>query len=341
MWTATRVPVGVVIVGGVDRLLRALSGRGAAGRRELVADGVTRVQLDRALAQGRVHRVSRDVYALDPACPAALAAAAHGVLSHASAAQHWMLEQVGAPGSVHVTVPRGARRQVRRGVTLHWVDLPSRDLVGGVTGVERTVLDCARSMGFPDALAVADSALRRDACDPSSLVARSLDLRGAGSGAVRRVAAAADGRSVNPFESVLRAVVLGAGLHGFEPQLQVGRARVDLADPRRRVALEADSFAFHGSRAALDRDCRRYDDLVAMGWTVLRFSWEQVMFDRPWVAERVHDVVRLAHAGGRRLRRPADVAIDTARTRPGGLRQVRGAARTGSEVGGAVDRLGP
>ncbi|WP_156911355.1 hypothetical protein [Arsenicicoccus bolidensis] len=33
----------------------------------------------------------------------------------------------------------------------------------------------------------------------------------------------------------------------------------------------------------MDRDCRRYDELVVWGWTVLRFSWEQVMIDRDFV----------------------------------------------------------
>ena len=41
--------------------------------------------------------------------------------------------------------------------------------------------------------------------------------------------------------------------------------------------LEADSFEFHGERAALSRDCERYDELVARDWLVLRFTWEQVM----------------------------------------------------------------
>lgn len=52
----------------------------------------------------------------------------------------------------------------------------------------------------------------------------------------------------------------------------------DLADVRLEIALEADSFEWHGDRAALHRDARRYNALVAAGWLVLRFSWEEVMF---------------------------------------------------------------
>jgi very-short-patch-repair endonuclease len=59
----------------------------------------------------------------------------------------------------------------------------------------------------------------------------------------------------------------------------------------RRVALEADSFAHHGSRQALREDCRRYDELLRAGWLVVRLAWEHVAFDAPWVAALVRDVV--------------------------------------------------
>jgi very-short-patch-repair endonuclease len=48
---------------------------------------------------------------------------------------------------------------------------------------------------------------------------------------------------------------------------------VDLGDPARKIVAEADSFEYHGSREALARDCRRYDELVARGWRVLRYAW--------------------------------------------------------------------
>jgi len=48
-------------------------------------------------------------------------------------------------------------------------------------------------------------------------------------------------------------------------------------DVDRRIILEADSFEWHGSRRALVRDARRYNNFVIAGWLVLRFSWEDVM----------------------------------------------------------------
>ena len=58
---------------------------------------------------------------------------------------------------------------------------------------------------------------------------------------------------------------------------------------RRRLILEADSFEWHGSRRALVRDARRYNNFVIAGWLVLRFSWEDVM-------HHADDVLRVLEA---------------------------------------------
>ena len=57
------------------------------------------------------------------------------------------------------------------------------------------------------------------------------------------------------------------------------------------MLLEADSFYWHGHRAALVMDCRRYDDLVAAGYVVLRFSWEHILGDPDWVVSVVRAVL--------------------------------------------------
>ena len=96
----------------------------------------------------------------------------------------------------------------------------------------------------------------------------------------------------------MRAIVLQARLRGFEPQVVISddgfSARVDLAHRRLRLVLEADSFEHHGTRGALVRDCRRYDELTVRGWRVLRFAWEHVMFEPEWVAATVGALVRPA-----------------------------------------------
>ena len=260
-----------------------------------------------AVDAGVLVRVARGRFVL-PTSPDALRQALvhRGVVSHGSAARLWFLETLREPRCTHVTVPAGARSRPRAGGTrLHWCDLEPHEVRGRVTSPLRTVLDCARTMPFAEALAVADSALRRGAVDADELAGAVARLTGRGTVAARRVVAAADPRAANPFESGLRAILVERGVAGFVPQQPFRTPRlggyVDLGDPVRRVALEADSFAFHGSRTALERDCRRYDELVRTGWLVLRFSWEQVVDDGGWVGDTVEET--LAHRPPVRPRR--------------------------------------
>lgn len=53
-------------------------------------------------------------------------------------------------------------------------------------------------------------------------------------------------------------------------------ARVDLAFPAHRIAVEYDGRAVHDREDAFLRDRRRQNDLVRAGWTVLRFTAEDL-----------------------------------------------------------------
>ena len=247
----------------------------------------TRRRVRRAVARGRVVRLSRGRYALPTAGDARLAASAlTAVVCLRSAAAHhgWALKQ--QPPVPELMVRRGRKLspEQRRGVAIHWANLADDQVVGGVTTPVRTVVDCARILPFDEALAIADSALR------SGLVTRddldAIDVRGAGAGAVRRVLRRADARAANPFESVLRALCVDAGLV-VEPQAAVdlgtGTIHPDLVCHALRTVFEADSWSFHTSRKAHRRDCARYNLLVIHDWRVLRLTWEQVMHDQAYV----------------------------------------------------------
>jgi very-short-patch-repair endonuclease len=248
----------------------------------------SRAKVRRAVERRRILRVARGRYAL-PGADEGLVAASRlsGVASHlsAAAAHGWELKH--QPGRPHVTVPRNRKvlPHRREGVDVTWADL------GGevrVTSYERTVLDCARTLPFDEALAVADSALRHGHVTRRRLVELAEKVPPRYRPRCRRVARHADGRAANPFESTLRALALEAGLD-VEPQavLRLGpdRARPDLLDERRRLVLEAESFAHHGTRKAVLRDCERYNLMATHGWTVLRFGWEHVMLQPTYVLE--------------------------------------------------------
>ena len=271
---------------------------GVATRAQLLAL-TDRSALDRALAAGDVVAVARGRYALAQLEQAA--AAAHrvgGHLSHLSAALHHGWPVLLVPRAPHVSVPRRRRLapERRHGVRLHWSDLPSDDVAGGVTSLDRTLVDCLRSLPRREALAVADSALRAG-YPPAHLVRLADALRGPGAPAAREVARLADGRAANPFESALRAVCLEVPGLRVVPQVSLyGReflGRPDLVDEELRIVLEADSFAWHGDRAALEHDARRYNQLVAHGWLVLRFTYDDVVRRPAEVAAVLRAVVEL------------------------------------------------
>ena len=51
-------------------------------------------------------------------------------------------------------------------------------------------------------------------------------------------------------------------------------AEVDLAFPRLKIAIELDG-SHHLEAEVRERDLPRQNDLVLLGWTVLRFSWKR------------------------------------------------------------------
>ncbi len=289
------MPMGVDPVGIVHR-------NGGVATTAQLLERVTRWQLRVAVESGQLQRPRRGVYQLpgEPG-PRQIAGELHGAVSHLSAASLLRLDTVSQPQALHVTVPHGMGRAPRNGVVLHRSrHLGADDLVERCTAPLRTVVDCARTLPFVEALAVADSALKFGLVTREALLAAALATpRAPGRSSCITVAHWADGRAANAFESVLRGRLIEAGITTFVPQYAITAGplslHVDLADPVAGVVLEADSFEFHGSRADFRRDCERYDELVAAGWRVLRLPWELVMHDR----ERLLRLVRAAMTGGR------------------------------------------
>ncbi len=101
-------------------------------------------------------------------------------------------------------------------------------------------------MPFAHALADADSALSLSLVTEVELRLAAARSPNRDRGHRIRIAAAADGRAENAFESVLRALVLEAGFASFEPQVPIRTAGglfvVDLADRARRLVIEGDSY---------------------------------------------------------------------------------------------------
>lgn len=209
-----RVVEALAVLGGSAATadLRALTSRRAV--RAAVADG--------AVVQPRRGSVRLPVLDATPAAVHDLRA----VRSHLSAALHYGWEVAAGPVQPMVTVPRsGHVASVDRDrVRLFWGDLSPAELAEGVTSPARTVVDCARTLPFGEALAVADSALRSGQVTHDELLLAADRGPRTGRSRALRVARTADGRAANPFESLLRAIALGVPGLRVEPQVHIGAA---------------------------------------------------------------------------------------------------------------------
>jgi very-short-patch-repair endonuclease len=245
-----------------------------------------------AVRRGEVRRIALGIYALPGLSADLVAALAYdGVRSHLTAAATLDLPLLVAPEKPHVIVPPKRRPRSGPPAVLHWADTTADERRDRITSLPRTVIDCARILPFAEALAVGDAALATGHFSPEELLSAATAMRGAGCPNARRVATAATPLSGSFLESMLRALLISEGIEGFEPQVLVSngwfRARVDLGHRQAQLALEADSFEFHGSRRDFTADCHRYDELVAAGWLVLRLTYEQVIGDPAWVISTV------------------------------------------------------
>lgn len=273
-------------------VVQTLHRLGGVATRARLTSATSRSEFDRAVSSGEVVRDAHGRYALPVAAEAVRRAhALSGVVSHRSAALHWGWALKWAPEHPDVTVRRNRviSAERRDGVALHRADLRPHEIDGHVTSRDRTLVDCLRSLPFDEALAVADSALRQRSITRRRLVELGAAIKGPGAPQARCVARNASHLAANPFESVLRAIALDVPGLNLRPQVVIadeeGKGRADLVDRGRRLVVEAESFSFHSRRGDLRRDCRRYTKLVLLGWRVLRFAWEDVMFYPDYVRD--------------------------------------------------------
>ena len=272
---------------------------GVAPRAAAVA-ATSRGEVERSLADGSVVCSGRGRLTL-ASCDRAVSTAfgLRGVLCLTSAAlwHGWAVKVV--PERPHVLVGRGRRltpEQLRLAQVHRGSLLPEQVRDGVATDLETTLEQCVRQLPEDEGLAVADSALR-SGVPPQVLNRVAASAQGPGAAKVRRVLGRADDRAANPFESVLRHLSLDVpGLRLVPQRVVVGSrqtVRPDLVDEDLRIVVEADSFEWHGGRGDLRRDARRYNLLVVDGWLVLRFSWEDVMFDADYVREVLTAAARM------------------------------------------------
>jgi very-short-patch-repair endonuclease len=185
-------------------------------------------------------------------------------------------------------------------------DFAARDITSvhnvSVTTPACTVIDCARFLGPREGLVVADSALRHEEVNLSTLAGQLAVLppNGKGTAAAAFVAAEADPRSETAFESISRYEFIVAGLPRPEPNVWIGKRRVDFLWERYRLIGEADGLGKYGKdeaevRANIRAERERQRELEDAGYVFVRWLWEEMWY-RPLVV--VARVLKKLEAAG-------------------------------------------
>jgi len=280
-----------------SRVLAVLAAKqgGAVARRQLIALGMTKAEIDRRVAEGQLHVLYRGVYAVGHRAlgvtgrrwAAVLACGDGAVLSHASAAAAWEIRP-SASGLIDVSVNRGGRTR-RPGIRLHCRRfLPATDItqIDGlpITTPARTVLDLAADgLRGRKLEAVLDQAERKllDFSDIEGVLRRC--HRQPGTAALRTVLERYAPGSVDTRSRLEEMCIELCDGHGIpRPSTNVvvaGRTR-DLFWPHAPLVVEADSYKWHRSPSRLSDDRQRDVELTLAGIPYVRFTYEQVV-DRP------------------------------------------------------------
>lgn len=256
---------------------------GIVHRQQLLDQGVPLRALRAAVTRGEVARVRRYWVATDDAPPLLREAArVSGRLACISAAAHrgWWMPK-GSASTVHLAVRPDAKLPSGTTGVIHWsvplVPQPPHQLIESVPDALEHVAAC---LPYEQALVVWESACAHERLHPD-VVAR-IRWRSA---KARRLAATAGGKSDSGLETlfVVRLTPWGVAIR---QQVNIAGHDVDVLIGERLI-VQLDGFAFHSRPADRQRDLAHDRELRARGYTVLRFTYDEVV--NHW--ERVERVI--------------------------------------------------
>jgi REase_MTES_1575/Transcriptional regulator, AbiEi antitoxin len=279
----------------------ALRQHGVIARSQALVQGMSSSAIDRRVHSGEWLRLLPGTYALRGSPPsfrrrataAYLWAGEGALISHDSSGVLFNLDGV-SKQKVWISSPRRlisprviVHRRATEGLRSKAID------VVRVTSVEQTLLDLGGTLDNERLELAVDSALRLG-LTRFDRVARHLAAFGgpgvAGSTALAKLLKMRE-PCPRPTDSILEVGVLKltrrfgipAPVAQYLVELREGlMVHVDFAYPDQRLAIEVDSVRWHSGVRAIKWDNERQNLLVALGWRVLRFEWNDIV-NRPAV----------------------------------------------------------
>ena len=273
----------------------ALAQDGVVSRAQLVEAGVADSVLRNLCARDQLRREQSGIYVVGGA-PVTYRArlwcavlSTGGVLAFHTAAELWGMADR-PDDDVHVLLPHARRISKQDGVRIHRRRRGAEQSVQldrlPVTGRGDTVLDQLSVLHPRDASMLADRAVQRSWLRPEAVLARVVEYpHRPGNAQLRRLAARLGDGAASMSERRLHRILRSTGIRSWIPnyQLWVDGALIavlDVAVPHVKLAIEVDGMAYHVDPDRFQRDRTRQNAVVNLGWTVLRFTWSDLV-DRP------------------------------------------------------------
>lgn len=274
---------------------RARRQAGVISRAQLITCGLTATHVDSLMRRRELVEVLPAVYSPRPVPEsrrqgmwAAALWSDGGVVSHQSAAELWKLP-VRSDRLVHVTV---ADRRFRKPVPdvrlhrvplgrLHWVSYDGLQ----ITARDKTIVELLRTLPYGAARDLLDCGLRQQwitEFDLSEAVRK--ERCRTGNVQIRRLLTELEPDAQAESERILHRLLRRADVRGWVPQYEIalpgGTAYADVAFPEHKLVIEVDGRRHHGADSArFEIDRTRQNQLVTLGWRVLRFTWARLTRD--------------------------------------------------------------
>lgn len=265
---------------------------GTFTRAQALASGFTRREIRHRLDRGiwvPIHPgVYRPALVRETAQARAIAALLYcgegAMFSHITAARMYGLDLHLATESIWITIPharRIARRPGIRVVRSRNMPAPTRLAAEPVTPLGLTVVDLAGHVSGEVLARAVNEVMRARPLVRHQISGVLEDLPNRpGVSAVRRLIDEWDPASESDLEDKANDHLRGAGI-ALARQVEVWDgptlvARCDFADEELRLDVEVDGWAYHSSPEALTHDRMRDRAMDRLGWSVARFSAEDI-----------------------------------------------------------------
>ncbi len=199
----------------------------------------------------------------------------------------------------HFWLPESAKGSTYAGIRPHWYqEKPASVVHNGreVTTAGKTFIDLATQLRLADLVILGDSAVRRGWTTPNSLVALSRERGRRHIRKARWAASLVRQRVDSRPETLLRLLLVFAGLPEPETGLAVSDANggwiatPDLSYPAYKIAIEYDGRHHFVERRQRIRDVARNDNLRHHGWDVI------VVLDEHLFQQQEHTIMRVLTA---------------------------------------------